>query len=415
MPRRPWTWAALVVASLLASFLMTQRWLSWGGAIRYLGEGDVLSYEPMAKAAPGLPTDRIGAAYTARFPVHYMVGLLADGTPLTVRGTYAAAAGACIATVLWLAWSSMRHLRVALPWRVVLLAVLLLNAYAFRYYVMAPGMLADLVFVVGLATSVHGVFTRRNGMLFVGAVLAACSRQTAMLALPVLAVWSILAARNDPDRRSRGVVAALVATAPFVTGVAVSAITKPFTSPFGLRIPEDTILPLLADLPSTLPELGTHAMRVAIPFPLPLVVLGAVVLGRLRLGAGLGVHFWGLLAVSAAVVAQPLGVSDDYPGFAFNEPRLSALGLFPTVLAIAVLVADTRLSIGSGRALAVLAAVAIASLHHLYTVVGPASLSQFVATQLVMAATVGVLVFRVARGGDRPTAADDRTHEGTTA
>ncbi len=236
-----------------------------------------------------------------------------------------------------------------------------------------------------------------------------------MLAHPVIAVWSILAARNDPDRRSRGVVAALVAAAPFVAGAAVSAITKPFTSPFGLRIPEDTILPLLADLPSTLPELGTHAMRVAIPFLLPLVVLGAVVLGRLRLGAGLGVHFWGLLAVSAAVVAQPLGVSDGYPGFAFNEPRLSALGLFPTVLAIAVLVADTRLSIGSGRALAVLAAAAIASLHHLYTVVGPASLSQFVATQLVMAATVGVLVFRVARGGDRPSAADNRTHEGTTA
>jgi hypothetical protein len=114
-----------VVTGLVAWFLSIQRWLSWDGAIQYLGENDVLSYEPMAQTAPGLPTIRIGAAYTARFLVHYAVGLLADGTPLTVRETYAVVAGLCIATIIWVAWASMRHLHVHVEWRAVLLAMLL--------------------------------------------------------------------------------------------------------------------------------------------------------------------------------------------------------------------------------------------------------------------------------------------------
>jgi hypothetical protein len=136
-----------------------------------------------------------------------------------------------------------------------------------------------------------------------------------------------------------------------------------------------------------------HTVRVAVPFLLPLVLLLVTAIGIRRQGTAVPVHFWGLLAVSAAIVVQPLGMSDSFPGFAYNEPRLSALGLVPFVLGIAVLLRSLDRPLERGRALALVATVAGASLHHLYTAVGPASLGQFIALQLGAGAVAAVLLW----------------------
>lgn len=362
-----------------------------------LGERDVLAYQLMAEAAPGLPQMTIGAAYTARLPVHYAVGLLADATPLAVHGAYAVVTATCVTATLWAAWSAMRHLDLSPAWQSALLAVPLLNAYAFRYYLLAPGMVADLTFVAGLTVGINGALTRRNGVLLAGAVLAACSRQTALLALPVLAGCVVLARRGESGRVARWSLAAAVAALPFIAWIAVTAVTAPFTEPFGPRIPEDTVLPQLLQLPSSLPDLVMHGLRVAVPYLVPAGILVAVALGRRRAGAPVPPLFWGLLAMSAAVLAQPLAVRRTFPGFAFNEPRLSALGLMPFVLAIAVLLSGVHLRLGRRRLVSLVAVVAVGSLHHLYTIVGPGSLDRFLLVQLVMAAIVGVLLAGVAR------------------
>jgi hypothetical protein len=171
-------------------------------------------------------------------------------------------------------------------------------------------------------------------------------------------------------------------------------VVHPCTKPFGPRIPQDTILPLLQQLPQSLPGLGTHVLRVAIPFVLPLVVLGVVTVRDWRRGPRKRLHFWGLMALSAAIVIQPLGIGDTFPGFAYNEPRLSAIGLLPFVLALGVRLSTIRFRLTPGWGTVVATAIALASLHHVYTTVGPKSLAQFLVIQLVAAAAVAVCLWQ---------------------
>jgi hypothetical protein len=391
---RSWLPTIVVAVSVTAWFLGTQRWLTWDAGVRYLGEGDVLSYQVMAEAAPKLPSVTLGSAYTARFPVHYAIGLLARLTPLTVHETYGVGVAVCIGAIAWTAWLILGELAVPRPWRAVAVSLLCLDPYSFRYYVMAPGMVADLVFVTGLGLSILALLRRRPGLLLVGAVIASAARQTALVALPVMALWMLLEGRGKPRQPRWRLVAAVVAVLPVVVWAMVSVVVHPFTKPFGPRIPQDTILPLLQQLPQSLPGLGTHVLRVAIPFVLPLVVLGVVTVRDWRRGPRKRLHFWGLMALSAAIVIQPLGIGDTFPGFAYNEPRLSAIGLLPFVLALGVRLSTIRFRLTPGWGTVVATAIALASLHHVYTTVGPKSLAQFLVIQLVAAAAVAVCLWQ---------------------
>lgn len=391
---RSWLPTTAVAISVAAWFLATQRWLTWDAGVRNLGEGDVLSYQVMAEAAPKLPSTTLGSAYTARFPVHYAIGLLARWTPLTVHEAYAVAVAVCIGAIACMAWLILGELAVPRPWRALVVALLCLDPYSFRYYVMSPGMVADLVFVSGLAMSVLALLRRRPGLLLIGAVIASAARQTALVAFPVMALWMLLEGRGKPRQARWRIVTVTVAVIPFAMWAVVSVIVRPFTKPFAPRIPQDTILPLLLQLPQSLPDLATHVLRVAIPFVLPLVILSVVTVRQRGRGPQQRPCFWGLMALSAAIVIQPLGIGDTFPGFAYNEPRLSAMGLLPFVLALGGRLATIRFRVPTGRGTVVAAAIALASLHHVYTTVGPKSLAQFLAIQLVAAAVVAVGLWR---------------------
>ena len=72
------------------------------------------------------------------------------------------------------------------------MALVLLNPYALRPYAIAPGMLTDLVFVLGLALSLLGLRTWRTGLVALGAATSILGRQTELLVLPALAVVIML-------------------------------------------------------------------------------------------------------------------------------------------------------------------------------------------------------------------------------
>src|SRR4051812_14326885 len=77
-------WAVAVAAGTLVA--ITNRWVGnvgihpWGG--------DVTSYERIASAAPGLPSARLGSAYTGRFAVHFVTGLLSDVLGIGLHAAY---------------------------------------------------------------------------------------------------------------------------------------------------------------------------------------------------------------------------------------------------------------------------------------------------------------------------------------
>lgn len=400
------------VFGVLAWFAITQRWTSWSSGIRLLGEADVASYAPMAAAAPGLPHIRLGSDFTQRFVVHYCVGLLAKATGLSLPATYRAAWVvvflAIVVTVVQLLW---RLGVVGLGFRVCV-AVLVLSPYAFRYYAIVPGMLADPVFELGLALSLLGAVSRRVGVLLAGVVVAIVARQTALLTVPVLAMWLLVDAHWQglgPRRRWFG--AAALAALPGAGYVAIHLATASFSKPYAPRIPQDTVLPLLGRLPGTASELTSHVLHSLAPLVLIVALLAAVALARRRGGwsPALSAGLVGPLAMGCAVLAQTLAISPDFPGLAFNEPRLSALGLIAFVVALAVEFARTPAQMPAGRATeaAIYALLALGSLHDIYSVVGPSSTGQFLIVQLAAgAALVPLILMRLAgHGAGAPGAA----------
>src|SRR4051812_44843221 len=64
---------------------VTNRWVGGGGMHPW--SGDVRSYVRIASAAPHLPAGPIGSAYTQRFGVHYLVGLI-SGLGLSLHASY---------------------------------------------------------------------------------------------------------------------------------------------------------------------------------------------------------------------------------------------------------------------------------------------------------------------------------------
>jgi hypothetical protein len=386
----------------LVVFGVTNRWFSWSGGIDYLHEGDVASYQAMATAAPGLPHSDIGSAYTERFVVHYLAGSLAALTRLDLHLVYRVLwavvfLGLVAAVAATLRVLSVRGLRFGIA-----MTLLVMSPYALRYYAIVPGMLADLVFELGIAVALLGMASRRVRLLLVGAVVAAVARQTALLAVPPLAVWLLLDG-SWPWRQRRAVAPALVVL-PLLAYLGIRVVTSSFTRPFAPRIPDDTILPLLGDLPGSASTLVDHALHVAAPLLVVLVLLATALLLRGRPWR-LDRFAWMCLTVGALISLQPLVISPSYPGFADNEPRISALGLIPFVLALAVTL-PAEVAAGTRRrpiligALAVL--LTVASLHPIYTVVGPQSTGQFLAIQVVAALAGAAMV--AAAFGREPSA-----------
>lgn len=388
------------LAAIAVFFVLTTRWLGWRTGIAVTGGQDVHQYELMAEAAPGLPGTQVGSAYTARFLIHWSVGAAAGLVGVSVELAYRIACLAAMAAFALTARLCLIRLGVT-GWALRLcLALAVLNPYALRYYALVPGYLSDVVFQLGLALALLGTFSRRSWTLLVGVVVAVLARQTIVVVAPVLAVWLLVADRGRPGGRWRLVTAVATVALPFGALAGVERLTRPFTTEFAPRLPEDTVLPLIRDLPATAAVLGDHLLRVAAPLLLVLSMLVALALVHLRRRRPLPAELYLCALVSAAVVGQPLVIGPTFPGFAGNEPRLSALGFLPLVLCLGLAFRSSQAVLTARTAVPLVLLVALASLHHVYTAVGPATATQFVALQAVAAALAFVLVLMAT--GPRP-------------
>jgi len=384
--------------ALGAFFVITTRWLDWQGGIAATGGQDVYQYELMSRAAPGLPDGQVGSAYTARFLIHWSVGALAALTGASVELTYRIA---CLGTMAGFAVTARLCLvRLGVTgWALRLcLALAVLNPYALPYYALVPGYLSDVVFQLGLAVALLGALSRRSWTLVVGVVVAVLARQTIIVVAPILAVWLLVEGRGRPGVRRRLVTALVTAVSPFAVLAGLDQLTRPFTTSFSPQVPEDTVLPLVAELPATAGVLADHLLRVAAPLLLVLSLLLALAVVQLRRRQPFAAEVYLCAVVAAAIVSQPLVIGPTFPGFAGNEPRLSALGFLPLVLCLGAAFRSVRtVVLGRVPAAALLLLVALASLHHIYTAVGPATAAQFVALQGVAAAGAFLVVVLSAR------------------
>lgn len=388
---------------LLAFLLLTNRF-----KVPHVWGNDVESYIAIAAAAPQFPERAVGSAYAGRWVPHWAVGALQGLTGLSLHATYWTVALGLVVGLLVVACAVFASADLSPGLGPIGVAAFALAPYAsIRATLTAPGLLQDLVFVLGLAVCLVGLLRVSPALVLGGIVLALCGRQTMLLVLPVAAVWILIEPAWSASTRRRWWAAAVVGVGA-AAYAAILAVAAGFDFPFGPDGLGDTVV---LDPPG-LRAAASHLGRTAIPFVALGAVLAAVAFvlarGRVRVG-DVPRRVWLALAMWAAIVVQPLLISPDFPGFAFNEQRLAGLGLLPFVLAVvlALDVAVTRGLLGVRRTGSAIAAgvLAIASLSHIFTWIGPSNLAQFLALQLAAAAVLFGLVVVAAGGRPRLSAA----------
>lgn len=407
MPRLLASLAAL--ALLLAA---TNEWTGWDEGIRLLEASDVRSYEAIAAAAPGLPDADLPAQHARRFAPHWALGSAAEATGIDVHALYRVAWGLLVVAIVAALHLTLRRLAAGPVAYWLAMGLLVSNAYAFRYYAVVPGVLADLVLVAGLAWALYGLVAGRFALVAAGLAAGAVGRETLIPLLPLIVAWLALAPpwRELPLRR-RALLGAGAAACVLVPYLALLAASDPFAQPatLGLSdfsgspetppgVAELTLLGPLGDLPGSASALAEHALRVLAPHIVALAVLVALLaVARVR-PRELPAVFWLGAGAWALIAAQPLALSPEYA--ADNETRLSAIALVPLLVAVAAVPASLRLR--RGHLLLAAALLAAASLHHLYATIGPASAGQFIA--LESAAAVALAALALARGQQPATA-----------
>jgi hypothetical protein len=377
----------LLWGGLLVALLVPSRWTGDPGIHPWAF--DVVAYQKMAAAAPHLITGHIASAHSERIVPHYLVGIFNNVSGLSLHASYRIAALLCVAATAFVAERIFSALRP--PWWVYAfgLSVFVLAPYSLRPVILMPGSYQDLFFVLGTGITLLGLLRVRFSIVLAGLLVALCGRQTALLFGAAAACWILF----DPEwrkfeLRTRVAQAATALVSLGIVYAVIKAIVKPISIHFAPDSPSDTII----FGPPGVHEVVAHLARCADPILVPGTALVTVLVLLAMSGARLRElppRLWLCLLLSAAIVVQPLVINPDFPGFSSNEQRLAGIGLLPlcAALAIALIEADRRRVIVASPALlgAGLGVVFVASLHHIYTLVGPANVEQFAVVQIVAA------------------------------
>ncbi|MCW2951945.1 MAG: hypothetical protein JWQ48_1115 [Conexibacter sp.] len=396
----------MIVTALMAALAATNRWMSWAHGFVYAHADDENAYLVIARASPHLPAGRIADQHAQRWPLHWLIGAVADltGWQLELLYRYAAIALA-IAVCLMLAAVLIR-LGASVATGAVCLAAFACNPYALRYYALAPGYLDDLVFDLALGVLLLGLLARRLPLVLGGLVLGLLARQTMLPVASVVALWIGL----SPAWRSGGVRARLSrAGAALVVAIAVYLVVTRVASGFseaGAPFGRLTILDTVEQLPGSAHDLLNHFAHVVNGLLAVAALLAATLLStRFR---DLSWSFWGPLAIGLVIVLQAAALNPD-PVFndynSTNEPRLVA----PALVAFAVALAGARSGAARSRVRPLgdspvvvtlaLALLAIGSLHHTYTSISTGGKGVTLALELAVALALFVLVLRWDRSG----------------
>ena len=337
-------WAAFAVA--------VQRWFSIADGIRLQFAADSAFYRAIARAAPGFVDEPVLRAYAQRFAPHWLVGVAADATGLSVETVYRIATVLVLAGVLLLVHAAFVRIGLEVRPYVLAIGVVAAGAYPLHYLLAAPGMLSDAVFLLGLAALLLGLVRGSLALALVGIAVAMLGRQTALPVGLAAAAWTAL----DPAWRARRTLAsASLVAVPVGLYAVLHLASDGFSMPRPADVDDLTILGFFTSLHAFAEHVGLVLLGIAVPTAL---VAGAWVRSR--------IVAVGPLLVAAAIVAQPLFLGPL--ANRSNEPRLAALAVPALAVAAGLMLRGVRL--GLGETIVAAAAIAVAGLHHRYTWAG---------------------------------------------
>lgn len=401
--------AAIVLASLLFLHVTTYS-LSFTAAVDWVQATDAYSYLAIAGAAPVLPADLLPYHFAQRWVPHYLVGLIAALPGFGLERAYVLAAFALCLMIFWLALDMLLRAFRDKGLAILVFLLVVLSPFAFRLFVFVPELLADLVFVLGLAMALRGLILGRLGWVLAGMAVATSGKQMSLLLLPgvLLYTWRRF---NAPAARMR---AHLSCLAVLAVTIAVYVLLLRTSAHFALpnSITGTVLFALFPWLRSTdfsLALLAEHLLRILIPLA-PFV--GILLLARRsQAAAGLAAaHGWirQLFALeNMALLLMLLGPM----AYAFlpgpqvqmgNQSRYIALAFLPMALLLARLLPPIQLSLDVRDYLVLGPLLGVYSYHHRYTLV-QATPSLFLLVHVV--ALLALLLWFARRAALQPTRA----------
>lgn len=374
-----------------AWLLATTHWRSWQNLIQTFIATDTRSYEAMARAAPGLPDKGLPVEHAQRFATHFLIGAADDVTGLPLHTVYWITALAALGLLMLLVERTTSRVAADTPTYVVLMGAVLSSPYLLRYHLVAPGLLADIVFMIGLVVALDALLKRRPVIVLIGVLIAVLGRQTAVPVGLVAGAWMFWGPGwRTSRRRSRLLWAAAVAGGVVAAYGALILISDPFALPETEPLRDLTIWSKVSEFPGGLQTIGEQLGTIGLgAAPGLAVFLPLAVSSRRRPAPEV---LWCLAAV-AALLVQPLLLN-----YGAGNLRLSAFAIPILIVAAGLAAGRSGIGLNSRTAWAATALFALGSLNHKFTNVGPETPAAFAMTASI--AFVGLLVV-LCRGVER--------------
>ena len=401
-------WVLVASLGLLVFLGITNKWVSWHASIYQYKSYDDINYRLMAEAAPGLLHGHtIPEWHAERFAAAWLVGVTAKVLSFSVVTAFRVWVILMILGTCLVLAELLVRMQLSLQAVMVCMAVFILNTYALRPYLLAPGGIADLVFVFGATIAVRGLVLRSPAGLLGGLLVATAARQTA---LPP-AVVAALAVALDPAWRRRLdrwqiPFAALTIGLPLVCYLVIRIVSHPFAGP-PPTIDAMTLLGASLSLGSLVQHFG-RCVNVLLSIIALLIAAWwlaraapARLRGRRPTIPNASAAIVACLAFGLAIIAQPVVMNPTWASY--NENRLAVMGLIPLVAALGLMLAEVERArareLSVPVAWAIVGLLALGSLHHIWTVIGTANKGQ----TLVLEALVALALLVILPRGFPPT------------
>jgi hypothetical protein len=220
---------AAIVLLMFFSVVITNRFVGFEEVVMN-GFSDVNSYTAIAKAFPHLPKSVAMFHHAQRLFFPYIIGMISYVSGMSLYTSFMVFTIIFLLASLYVIDGILRFYNVSEPLYAVCMALVIFNPYVIRQYLLAPGMITDLMFFFGTAVIISGLIRKSIFMLVSGSIVAILARQTALVFIPGFFVW-IFISGNFSDRSLKNKIFNFTVISVII--ILLYKITDVFASKFG--------------------------------------------------------------------------------------------------------------------------------------------------------------------------------------
>jgi len=333
---------------------------------------DVYSYLHISGSAPGLPAERIAYHFSQRWIPHYLVGIVAVLFSVDLGMVYTLAV---LFLTFSIAWTSFGVLQRGTPhagFACLLFLIVSLSAFSYRLVIFVPGLLIDLVCVLGLAITLSGLVNRKFGWILFGMVVATLGKQLSLLLLPGVLLYTLAVFGRAEGKRAALIKCFCIGAVTVGTYALLIATSAHFAYPNSItRTVLFALFPWLVSAQFSISAFAEHISRVLVPL---LPFLGMLTLAWWRRITMREAMRRLMGPENVALILMVLGPM----AYAFlpgpqvqmgNQSRYVALSMLPMALLTLRCLPDVRLGFSRGDCFWLGVVLCGISYHHRYTAV----------------------------------------------